>query len=254
MARSKLIIEAQPPPERAPVRVGIVIQARMGSKRFPGKVLAPLGGKPVLQHVIERCKEIRVADNCEKDIIVAAPNTDDNEVLLEFADEQGVNVYAGDERNVLERYYHAAQAFKLNVIMRITADCPFINPKICEELLNVLAVTQVDYVSNIHPIRTYPKGLDCEIFTYECLEATYAVVMEKYNVYKPHERRNELPPGTWKDILYCMEHVTPFMQREPGIKTALLRQKKNMSHHNLCVDYPKDLKRLEKHLVKTILH
>lgn len=191
--------DASPPAPRP--LVGVVIQARMGSKRFPGKVLAQLAGKPVLQHVIERCREIKVAENCDKKIIVAVPDTDESEPILELLLKLDVTNFCGSEDNVLERYYHCAKLFNLNVIMRITADCPLINPLVCEEVLNLFAVEkETHYASNIYPKRTFPKGLDCEVFSFECLEATYWKVMEAYSFQEFN-----------KEILYDLEHVTPFM-------------------------------------------
>lgn len=211
----------------------------MGSKRFPGKVLAPLAGRPVLQHVIEKCEKIKVPANFNKLIIVAVPDKDESEPILQLLVDLEIENFCGSEDNVLERYYGAAQFFKLDVIMRITADCPMINPIVCSEVLDLLIWRKCDYTSNIYPTRTYPKGLDCECFTFECLEACYVKVNEKYLNAHPKS-------ADWSKILYSMEHVTPFMQNEPLIRKALVSQHQNRSQQNLCVDYPEDIHKLEK--------
>lgn len=235
-------------------KIGCIIQARMTSKRFPGKVLALLDGKPVVQHVIERCKSIRAPKRVISPIklIVAVPDTPESEPLLNLVtDELGIDNYCGPELNVLERYYGAATYFNLDIIIRITADCPLIDPYIVSEVLQLLMWRKVDYASNCHEQRTYPKGLDCEVFTFECLEATYVTVMENYKYYtttpKLANYRQEI-----EQCLYDMEHVTPLMKRHPSIKRALVKRLKgNDSRKDWCVDVPSDIEKLEK-LIATI--
>jgi len=199
--------------------IGIIIQARMTSKRFPGKPMAYLAGKPVLAHVIERCKKVTLADK----VVVAMPMDKKSEPMGELCKELDVDTFYGPEKDVLTRYYLAATYFDFKTIMRITADCPFIDPIVCSEVLSLLRTAELDYCSNVHPIRTYPKGLDCEAFTFDCLEAAHMLT----------KHRNH------------REHVTPFMQRHGDIKRACVRQKFNMSSENWCVDYEDDIKRLE---------
>lgn len=227
--------------------IGVVIQARMTSTRFPGKVMAMLAGKPVLQHVIERCKLIRGPIKIKKPIkvIVAAPDTPESEPILKLAQELGVQNFCGPENNVLERYYGAARFHKLDVIIRITSDCPLIDPKLCSEVLQLLMWRKVDYASNCHIDRTFPKGLDCEAFTYEALETTWAVLNHRSKAIEEHQK-NELV-----NIHYDQEHVTPFMIREPEIKKAVVKKLSgDMSDVNLCVDFPSDIKRLENFIKK----
>jgi len=199
--------------------IGIIIQARMTSKRFPGKSMAYLAGKPVLAHVIERCKKVTLADK----VVVAMPMDKKSEPMGDLCKELGVEPFYGPEKDVLTRYYLAATCFDLDPIMRITADCPFIDPIVCTEVLLLLQSAELDYCSNVHPIRTYPKGLDCEAFTFDCLEAAH-----KLTRHMKHR-----------------EHVTPFMQRHHDIKRACVRQKFDMSNENWCVDYEEDINRLE---------
>lgn len=210
--------KAPPPPS-----IGIIIQARMTSIRFPGKSMYPLLGKPVLQHVIERCKYIRGPKKHKITIVVAVPDTDASEPLIQLAEHMKVENFCGHEYNVLKRYYAAARFFKFDVIMRITADCPFIDPKVCSEVLQLLMWRKLDYASNVYPDRSYPQGLDCEVFTFDTLEAANVMA----------------------ETIYDLEHVTPWMQNTPEVKKGNVKQKQDESAKNWCVDYPEDIKRLE---------
>lgn len=199
--------------------IGVIIQARMTSERFPGKSMALIHGKPMLEYVIRRCKKISHVNK----IIVAVPDTPESEPMLALAKRLGVSNFCGSEKNVLERYYHAAKFFKLDLIMRITADCPLINPVVCTQVLELALWRKTDYCSNIHPTRTYPKGLDCEVFTFDTLECANLMA----------------------DSSHDLEHVTPWMQREDALKTACVMQKEDRSADNWCVDYPVDIQRIE---------
>lgn len=232
-------------------QIGIVIQARMTSKRFPGKSLALLDGKHVIEHVVNRAKLIRAPARIKKPIkvIVAVPDTQESEPLLHAVNRLGVHNFCGPENNVLERYMGAANFFKLDIIMRITGDCPLIDPKVCSEVLQLLMWRKLDYASNIFPDRTFPKGLDCEAFTYDALEVAYVVNKQRMRAIEPHE--TELLTR----LQYEQEHVTPYMQETDNWKRALVRRvEKNLfddqSNLNYCVDYPEDIKRLEEIITK----
>ena len=249
------IIELRPRLEAsyAPTaNIGVVIQARMTSKRFPGKSMAMLDGKPLIQHVIERCKLIRGPIKVLKPItvVVAVPDAPESEPLLHHVtDKMGVTNFCGSEDNVLERYMACANFFKFDVIMRITADCPLIDPQICSEVLQLLMWRKVDYASNCHQDRTFPKGLDCEVFTYDCLEYTYVTVKERYKEVSQLLEGPKLGDfkQSQKECLYDMEHVTPFMIRTPGIKKALVKcLTGDFSNKDWCVDFPSDIQKIEK--------
>lgn len=217
------IIRLQPkkPPRQ---KIGVIVQARMTSIRFPGKSMALLAGKPVIEHVLERARNIRANKQYDIETIVAVPDTDESEPIIAHADKMGISNFCGDEHDVLRRYYDCALFFGFDYIVRITGDCPFIDPKVSSEVLQLLLWRKLDYSSNIFPKRTYPKGLDTEAFTLDCLEAAYKM----------------------GDAPYFKEHVTPWMQSTIGLKRAVVQQKDNMAHLNYCVDYPEDIPRLEK--------
>lgn len=203
--------------------LGIIISARMTSTRFPGKSMALLGGRPVIQRVIERCK--RIDTNAK--VILSVPDTPESEPMLKIAEEQHVSNFCGDEFDVLKRTYDAAIFHGLDIIVRITGDCPFIDPQVCREVISLLVWRKLDYASNVFPTRSYPKGLDCEVFTMDCLEAAHLL----------------------SNGLDEREHVTLWMQRNPEIVKANVMQKIDASHKNFCVDYPEDIARLEKEML-----
>jgi spore coat polysaccharide biosynthesis protein SpsF len=167
------------------VTTACIVQARMTSTRLPGKVMYPLGGKPVIWHVLERCQRITGVD----EVVLAVPDDPVSRPIAAEASGRGVAVFQGAEHNVLHRYLGAAWAANANLIMRITADCPLIDPVICARVL-ALMTTRIDYASNVLP-RGWPKGLDCEVFTMAALERTHC---------EAHKQDD-------------LEHVTPWMQR-----------------------------------------
>ena len=205
----------------------IIVSARMTSKRFPGKVLQPLAGKPVLERVLERCAMVPFVDT----VICAFPASDESIPIYQLCNSLGVACASGSEDDVLGRVYDAATMYGIDTIVRITGDSPFVDPVVAGEVLALLKAENLDYCSNVFPKRTYPKGFDVEAFTFDCLEAAYI----KAKV--PHYR----------------EHVTIWMQKTRGIRRANVQQKVNRSGINACVDYPEDIERLEKMLARAEL-
>jgi spore coat polysaccharide biosynthesis protein SpsF (cytidylyltransferase family) len=211
-------------PKPPQTRIGVVIQARMTSQRFPGKSLAILKGKPVIQWTMERAKKIRGGrGNVKPFVVLAVPDTDDSEMMIQLAESLGVGNFCGDENNVLKRYYDCAIFFNFDVIMRLTGDCPFIDPRVCSEILQLLLWRKLDYCSNVFPKRTYPKGLDCEVFTMDALDAAYQLAQTDYE----------------------KEHVTPWMQNTKEVIKGNVEQQIDQSLDNWCVDYPWDIERIE---------
>lgn len=217
------IIRLKPKP-KPNLQIGVVIQARMTSKRFPGKSMAILLNKPVIQWTIERAKRIEPVKKSDLTVVLAVPDTDESEPMLELADKLNIANFCGNEDDVLKRYYDCARFFGFDIIIRITGDCPFIDPRVCAEVLYLLIWRKLDYSSNCYPIRTYPKGLDCEVFTLDCLEAAHKLSTTPYD----------------------REHVTPWMQRTVDIRRGQIKQKIDVSNLNWCVDCPEDIQRLEK--------
>lgn len=172
------------------MRRAAIIQARMGSTRLPGKVLMPLGGTTVLGCVIERVRSAALDD-----VVVATSRLPDDDRVADFAAASGARVWRGDERDVLGRFQGAAADVDAEIVVRVTADCPLIDGALIAQMLGDFDHGDpADYLSNTLT-RTYPRGLDAEIFTRAALDRAAAEAR------LPYER----------------EHVTPYLYRHPEI-------------------------------------
>jgi spore coat polysaccharide biosynthesis protein SpsF (cytidylyltransferase family) len=168
-------------------KTACIIQARLGSTRLPGKVLEPLGDAPVLEHVLRRCQAIDGVD----EVVCATVAGADGDAVAALADNLDVAVYRGPECDVLARYHGAAHAVGADVVMRVTSDCPLIDPEICAAVLKLRIEADADYAANNMP-PSWPHGLDCEVFTIGALDeaATTAVAPEDHEHVTPWIRRN----------------------------------------------------------------
>jgi spore coat polysaccharide biosynthesis protein SpsF len=147
----------------SPDKVVAIVQARMGSTRLPGKIMKRLAGKPALWHVINRLGRARSL----KDIIVATTAKADDDVVAGFCQENGIGCFRGSENDVLDRYYQAAKSFGADPVVRITADCPVIDPAIVDDVVEGFFDGHYDLYSLGGE---FPDGLDCEIFAFWVLE------------------------------------------------------------------------------------
>src|ERR1019366_7144915 len=148
-----------------PVTTIAVIQARTGSTRFPSKVLADLNGRPMLSHVVERVARCRSIDR----VVVATSTGPSDDAVAELAVRAGASVTRGPLDDVLRRFVLAAQEHSASVVVRITADCPLVDPRLIDTLVELRVQEGADFASNVDP-RTYPDGYDVEVMTRECLE------------------------------------------------------------------------------------
>lgn len=192
----------------------VIIQARMGSSRLPGKVLEDLAGEPVLAHVIRRAGHIPGVDL----VCCAVPDEAGSDPVAVLAASHGARVHRGPEHDVLARYAGAAQACGADIVVRITSDCPLIDPTVSGEILAALRARGADYSSNLEP-RSYPKGLDTEAFTAAILHRAAAAATDKAD----------------------REHVTPWMRRNREISHANVAQGRDLSAIRWTLDYPGDL-------------
>jgi len=149
-------------------KITIMIQARTGSKRFPKKVLAKIEKKSMIWHVINRVKGVKGVDQV---ILVTTRKKEDN-ILLKIAKESNIIGFVGSTHDVLERYYKCALKYNADPIIRITGDCPLVDPYIIEKMLRFYVKHNYDYASNTQP-PTYPDGLDTEIFSFKTLEKVH---------------------------------------------------------------------------------
>ena len=196
------------------MRITAIVQARMGSERLPGKVLKPLGGVPMIWHTLHRLRRVREID----DIILATSTLAQDDPLADFSSEEGVPIFRGSEKDVLERYYSAAKAFEADTVVRITGDCPFIDPEITQKTIQLFLDEESDYASNVLD-RTFPRGTDTEVFSFESLERSY------HEGSSPQDR----------------EHVTHYMRAHPErFKLKGMRSDKDLSRIRHCVDVEED--------------
>ena len=193
------------------MRTGIIIQARLGSKRLPGKVLKQLpygSGDSVLQHVIKRLKLSEKADV----IIVATTVKLADDPIVELAAKEGVLCFRGAEDDVLERYFMAAEENNLDLIVRVTSDCPCIDPEVLDRIIDEHKSGGNDYTSNTMP-RTYPHGLDVEVFTFEALKRAHDEAVDAYD----------------------REHVTPYLYRYGKFETGKVAATGDMARPDIRV-------------------
>ena len=160
----------------------------MESTRLPGKVLKKIKDKALLDYVIERLKFCEEID----DIVLAITISKKDDILEKYAKIKGVKYFRGSGEDVLRRYYDGANKYKADIIVRITSDCPLIDPRIVDTLIRKHIESKADYTTNIIK-RTYPRGLDVEVFNFNVLEESYNIASEKYQ----------------------REHVTPYIREHP---------------------------------------
>lgn len=156
-----------------------IVQARMGSTRLPGKVMMKIKGEAVLFFVIERVKQSKLIDQ----IVIATTTNKQDDVIVKEAKRLKVDCFRGSEEDVLSRYYNAAQNYNADVVVRITSDCPLIDPKLNDKVIGFyLENNSYDLVTNAGPVekRTYPRGLDIEVFSFQKLEEAYNKADKKY--------------------------------------------------------------------------
>ena len=191
-----------------------IIQARMGSTRFPNKVMRLINGVPMIELLLRRLSQSKKIDH----IILATPDDPPNQPLVDHILKQGFDVCKGSENNVLERFYQASIVHKPDIIVRITGDCPLIDPSMVDALIELYLKGKYDYVSNKNP-PTFPDGLDAEVFSYSALQQA------KLNSIHPHER----------------EHVTPYIRESGKFRIYNYEHKENLSNVRWTIDDPEDI-------------
>lgn len=151
-------------------KVGVIVQARMASTRLPGKVLLPLAGKPVLQHIIERIRRSQTVD----DVIIATTTNVSDDDIVTLCQDLNCTVYRGSEEDVLTRVLDAAKSNNVDIIVEITGDCPCVCPEIIDEFVKT-AKDGHYYISNVID-RTFPRGLDIQVFNIESLDGVEKII------------------------------------------------------------------------------
>lgn len=157
------------------MRVVAIIQARMGSTRLPGKVLKDIAGKTMLARVIERVQLVQGLD----EIVVATTWDSKDDLVVTESRQLGIATYRGSEHDVLDRYYQAAKTYQADVVVRITSDCPLIDPKVISKVLTNFHSSHADYASNFIE-RTYPRGLEAEAMSFSALMRAWSEATRDY--------------------------------------------------------------------------
>lgn len=198
-----------------------IIQARMGSARLPGKAIIEIQGKPMLWHVVNRTSRVQRVD----DVVVATTTKEADQAIVSLCESEGWLYYRGSEEDVLDRYYRAAVLYGADIIVRITSDCPLIEPEIVDLVIEAFLNEEADYASNTLPPRTYPRGLDAEVFSFAALERAW---------------KEDSDPA-------LREHVTPYLYRHPQeFKLVRVAHEADLSHMRWTVDTREDLSLVSK--------
>jgi spore coat polysaccharide biosynthesis protein SpsF len=200
-------------------KIAIVIQARMSSSRLPGKVMLPLLGKSLLNRMVERLQMMQH----KAQLVIATSTVAADDIIEKEALKIKVPCYRGSLDNLLDRHYHAAKEFNAEIVLKIPSDCPLIDPRIVDDVLDFYFAhkDKYDYVSNLHPA-SFPDGNDVEVMTMSCLEKT------------------------WKEAtrILELEHTTPYIWENPKkfrIGNFLWQSGKDFSmSHRFTIDYEAD--------------
>ena len=192
-----------------------IIQARMGSTRLPGKVMKDLAGAPMLERVVSRTRRARLLES----VLIATSTASADDIIERESQRLGVECFRGSETDVLDRYYRAASSLGTENIARVTSDCPLIDPTIIDMTVAAFHREKPDYAS-CSLTRTYPRGLDTEVFTFEALQRAWQEAKE------PYQRI----------------HVTPYIYQHPALFRLLpVTGERDYSGHRWTVDTPEDL-------------
>ena len=197
--------------------LGIVIQARMGSKRLPGKVLKQFKNISPLKILVDKIKFIKLKNL----IIVATTNQKKDKKIVNFCIDNKIKYFTGSDENVLERYYKCSKKFNIKNIVRLTADCPFLDLSLLKRMILLFKKKKYSYLSNAYPLPCkFPDGSDIEIFTFKALKDAYL------NAKMPSEK----------------EHVTNYIYKNKNNKIKRIDLKKNYSKFRYTIDNINDFK------------
>lgn len=197
-------------------RTVAILQARMGSTRLPGKVLLDLGGRPVIAHCIDRAQQVAGVDL----VCVATSDQPADDRIAEFVGSaRSASLFRGSPEDVLGRYLAAARETRADVVLRITCDCPLIDPAVTARVVRARSESGADYATNNMP-PSFPHGLDCEVFTRGTLERAAARAADAFD----------------------REHVTPWMRRDLDVRRVNVAcDRPGLARERWTLDYPEDL-------------
>ena len=196
-----------------------IIQARFNSSRFPGKVLKKIGNKTILEILLNRIKKSKKIDQ----IIVATTNNKNDDKISNLSKKLKFECYRGSEKNVLDRFYKCSKKYNATDIIRITADCPLLEYKFIDEMVDFYLTHNVDYACNNNP-PTYPDGLDLEIISFQTLK-------------KAHLNARSL---------YDQEHVTTYIKNDNNLKKINMKNRLDYSNIRITIDEFEDFELIKK--------
>ena len=204
--------------------IGCIIQARMGSSRLPGKIMKKINGDtPMLKFQLD---QLQFSKNIDQ-IIIATTTLEPDNLIVDFCKKNNLECFRGESKDVLDRYYKCAKKFKLSIIVRITSDCPLIDPTIVDHVISRFIDSDYDYMST--EVKKSPLGFAVEVFTFESIKKAW----EEAKLPSEHE------------------HVTPYFYNNPDkFKIESVSQEKDLSHIRCTVDTEYDFKLIEKIILK----
>ena len=196
------------------MKIVALVQARMGSTRLPGKVLKSIVGKPMIEILLTRLSQSNELDS----IVVATSEESQNDQLQSIVESLGYQCTRGSEKDVLGRFYQSAKSADADVVVRITGDCPLVDPALVDLCIQGFKQCQVDYFSNVDPA-TFPDGLDIEVMSFASLERA----------------NNET------NAEFDREHVTPYIRNSDAFTKESINHTEDLSNQRWTVDEPEDL-------------
>jgi len=198
-----------------------IIQARMGSTRLPGKVLMEINDRALLAYQLDRISKSKKLDR----VVVATSILEKDDAIEAFCKDYGIDCYRGSENDVMSRYYECCKQYNPDTVVRMTADCPLIDPEIIDAVVQKFEDDNVDYCGNTVPPKSskFPDGSDVEVFSMKALEKAHSEIKD------PHLR----------------EHVTFQFWQDHNYTSSLYTQEKDWSKYRITVDYPEDFEVVE---------
>lgn len=200
-----------------------IIQARMGSTRLPNKSLMDIDGKTALEFMIDRVRKSNLVD----DIVIATTTNQEDDMIADLCINNQINCYRGSENDVLDRYYQSAKKHEATIVVRLTSDCPLIDPVLIDETINLFIKKKVDYASNAVPPdkKKYPDGSDVEVFSFDALQRSWVETTD----------------------IKDREHVTFYMwDKRDNFNTIMLDNEYDWGKYRITVDYTEDLELVRK--------
>ena len=204
-----------------------IIQARMQSTRLPGKVLMKINGQYLLKYMVNRVNKSSLINK----VVIATSTNKQDDKIANFCIDNNILFFRGSENDVLDRYYNAAKLFNAETVIRLTADCPLIDPYIIDDTISLFESSKVDYAANTVPPETkkYPDGSDVEVFSFNALNRAWSETKDK------------------KD----REHVTfYFWKRNKNFTNVTLGNKYDWGKYRITIDYIEDFHLVEKIITK----